>query len=149
MSRESARSLRLRDELSLGDPNGSKWTGLNLTNTIRDNQSVVPATGNHGAYNMKGIKDDLLEDPNTAYTCHVYAGHDENKPARWVQALDGPEEVRPGLVTEWGFRPRTNEHFRGTAHVRERVPYPVPGGKGCAPRGAGARTTARRCSSAT
>lgn len=111
-------------ELSPSDPNASKWAELKpyfnqLIDIIRGNgnQSVILASGNHWAYNLKGIKDDLLEDSNTAYTWHVYAGHDENKPARWAQALDGLEGVRPVLVTEWGFKPRTNEHFQGTART--------------------------------
>jgi hypothetical protein len=66
---------------------------------------------------LKGIKDDLLEDPNTAYTWQVYAGHDGNDPSRWALALDGLDEVRPVVVTEWGFEPKANAHYRGTART--------------------------------
>ena len=59
------------DELLLSDPDGSKQSLLkpyfeDLISTIRDNgnQSIVFATGNHWAYNLKGIKDDPLSDPN-------------------------------------------------------------------------------------
>jgi endoglucanase len=112
------------DELHPSDPNGSKWAQLKpyyeeLITLIRDNgsQSVILATGNHWAYNLKGIKDDPLSDPDTAYTWHVYAGHDENSPQRWAAALDGLHRVKPVLVTEWGFQPRAHAHYRGTAET--------------------------------
>ena len=110
------------DELPPSDPDSSEWDQLkpyfeDLVSTIRDNgsQSVILATGNHWAYNLKGIKDDPLSDPNTAYTWHVYAGHEGNDPARWAAALDGLHDVKPVVVTEWGFQPRAHAHYRGTA----------------------------------
>jgi len=110
------------DELPPSDPNSSEWDQLkpyfeDLISMIRSNgsQSVILATGNHWAYNLKGIKDDPLEDPNTAYTWHVYAGHEGNDPARWAAALDGLHKVKPVVVTEWGFQPRAHAHYRGTA----------------------------------
>jgi hypothetical protein len=113
-----------RDEPSPSDPNGSKWTRLKpyfeeLTSIIRANgsESVVLATGNHWAYNMKGIKEDPLPDPNTAYTWPVYVGHDGNDPKRWAAALDGLHNVEPVVVTEWGFEPGSDQHFRGTART--------------------------------
>ena len=110
------------DELPPSDQNSSKWSELkpyfeNLISIIRANgsESVILATGNHWAYNLKGIKDDPLDDPNTAYTWHVYAGHEGNDPSRWAAALDGLHTVKPVVVTEWGFQPRANAHYRGTA----------------------------------
>ncbi len=112
------------DELPPDDPNGSKWAELKpyfegLIGAIRANgsSSVILATGNHWAYNMKGIKEDLLSDPNTAYTWHVYAGHDGNDPARWAYALDGLDEIKPVVVTKWGFKPKARAHYRGTART--------------------------------
>jgi len=110
------------DELPPSDQNSSKWSELkpyfeNLISIIRANgsESVILATGNHWAYNLKGIKDDPLDDPNTAYTWHVYAGHEGNDPSRWAAALDGLHTVKPVVVTEWGFQPRAHAHYRGTA----------------------------------
>jgi hypothetical protein len=76
---------------------------------------VILATGNHWAFNLEGINDDPLDDPNTAYTWHVYAGHEGNDPGRWAAALDGLHETKPVVVTEWGFQPRARAHYRGTA----------------------------------
>ena len=111
-------------ELPPSDPNSSKWAKLKpyfglLVSTVRGNgnQSIILASGNHWAYNLKGIKDDPLEDPNTGYTWHVYAGHDGNDPSRWALALDGLDEVRPVVVTEWGFEPNANAHYWGTART--------------------------------
>jgi len=56
---------------------------------------VVLATGNHRAYNPKGIKDDPLSDPNTACAWHVYASHEGNDPSRWAATLDGLQRINP------------------------------------------------------
>jgi endoglucanase len=112
------------DELPPSDPNSSAWDQLKpyfegLISTIRNNgsQSVILATGNHWAFNLKGIKDDPLSDPDTAYTWHVYAGHEDNNPKRWAAALDGLHRVKPVVVTEWGFQPGAHAHYRGTAET--------------------------------
>jgi hypothetical protein len=87
-----------------------------LTEIIRTHSNnVVLATGNLWAYDLRGIKDDLLPDPQTAYTWHVYAGHDDNNVSLWEEKLDGLDKVRPVMVTEWGFQRFTAQHFRGTA----------------------------------
>jgi len=104
------------------DANTSRWSELKpywqrLVGAIRGNgsSSIVIASGNHWAYNLKGIRADLLADPNAAYSWHVYSGKEFNDPERWVEALDGLEAVRPVVVTEWGFEPITVEHWKGTA----------------------------------
>jgi len=87
-----------------------------LTEIIRTHSNnVVLATGNLWAYDLRGIKDDLLPDPQTAYAWHVYAGHDDNKVSLWEEKLDGLDKVRPVMVTEWGFQRFTTEQYRGTA----------------------------------
>jgi endoglucanase len=104
------------------DTSASRWSELKpywqrLIGAIRGNgsSSVIIASGNHWAYNLKGIRADLLADPNSAYSWHVYSGKEFNDPERWVEALDGLEAVRPVVVTEWGFEPTTVEHWKGTA----------------------------------
>jgi hypothetical protein len=85
-----------------------------LISTIRDNgsQSVILASGNRWAYNLKNIKDDPLSDPNIACTWHLYACHDENNPNRRAATLDGRHRVKSVLVTE-GARTRGESPLLG------------------------------------
>lgn len=100
---------------------GQKWPKLkpymqDLVQIVRAHgNNVVLATSNYWAYNMRGIRNDLLKGENIAYAWHIYAGHDDNDASAWAAALDDLETVAPVLVTEWGFQAKTKEHFRGTA----------------------------------
>lgn len=102
-----------------GNPS-RKWAKLKpywekLTAVIRVHSgNLVLATGSQWAYSLAGIRADLLPDANTAYVWHIYAGNDGNNARRWAAALDNLPDVRPVLVTEWGFQRNTKEHFRGT-----------------------------------
>ena len=73
---------------------------------VRVNSSnVVIAAGNHWAYNLKGVRSNLLNDPlkNVAYAFQLYAGKDDNQMTRWASALDRLNTVAPVIVTEWGY----------------------------------------------
>ncbi|MDR1566414.1 MAG: cellulase family glycosylhydrolase [Treponema sp.] len=76
-----------------------------LIKIIRDNGNdcVVLAGGDYWTYELRGIRDNLLQDANTAYTWHIYGNHDRNISALWEMRLDRLNEVRPVVVTEWGF----------------------------------------------
>jgi aryl-phospho-beta-D-glucosidase BglC (GH1 family) len=80
----------------------------------RHSQNLILATSNCWAYRLTGIKDDLLDDPNVAYSWHVYAGHDNDDADKWAAALDDLQKVRPVFVTEWGFERQAKAHFKGT-----------------------------------
>ena len=101
-------------------PAGQKWPELKryfeeLTAIIRRHgDNVVLATGNYWAYNLRGIRNDLMPGKNVAYSWHIYAGHEENDEAAWAAALDDLQTAAPVIVTEWGFQRRSHEHFRGT-----------------------------------
>jgi len=103
------------------DSGGSRWTELKpvferLIGAIRPHAAnVVLATGARWAYDLHGIRAAPLADPQAAYAWHIYAGHDDNDPARWTAALDDVDRTHPVLVTEWGFQPGSHEHFGGTA----------------------------------
>jgi hypothetical protein len=101
-------------------PAGQKWPQLKpylrqLVEIIRRrSDNVILVTSNGWAYDLRGIRNDLLAGKNIAYAWHIYAGQEENDAAAWARALDRLDTVAPVIVTEWGFQRKTREHFRGT-----------------------------------
>jgi len=77
--------------------------------------NIVILTSNGWGYNLRGIRVDPIDDANTAYAWHVYAGTDGNDPALWEQNLDGIYFTKPIIVTEWGFDPDDGRKTSGTA----------------------------------
>lgn len=84
-----------------------------LTDAIRasGNGNLILAAPPLWALNLRGIKDSLLPDANTAYTWHVYG---DAPPEEWADALDDLDKARPIIVTEWGFEPDARQHWSGT-----------------------------------
>lgn len=89
---------------------------LRLLETIRPrSKNLVIATGGAWAYDLRGVRNDLLKRENIAYAWHVYAGHQENDPKKWAAALDDLPTAAPVIVTEWGFsRGAEGAHYKGT-----------------------------------
>lgn len=87
-----------------------------LTALIREQgaKNLLLATGSQWSYDLRGIKNNLLADGNTAYAWHIYAGIDNDSPTLFAAKLDGLDEVKPVVVTEWGFDPLNAKH-QGTA----------------------------------
>lgn len=85
-----------------------------LTDAIRasGNRNVVLVAPPLWAFGLRGIKDSLLPDANTAYAWHVYPGP---APADWAAALDDLDKAKPIVVTEWGFEPDARQHWAGTS----------------------------------
>jgi aryl-phospho-beta-D-glucosidase BglC (GH1 family) len=105
------------DEDIKGD--GATWAKLvpywqQLTHLIRGqgNSNVILAAGSDWAFDLSGMAETPLNDPNTAYVWHVYPRGDLKD---WEQMLSGLAEVKPVIVTEWGFEPGSKEHWAGTA----------------------------------
>ena len=102
---------------------GQQWPKLKpymaqLLEIIRAHgPNVALVTSNTWAYRLTGIRHDLLAGDNVAYAWHVYAGHDDDDEKLWAVALDDLQTVAPVIVSEWGFQPKTKEHFRGTAET--------------------------------
>lgn len=88
------------------------WRVLGDAIRAGGNRNVLIAAPPLWAYNLRGIKDDPLPDGNTAYSWHVYAG---DAPEDWADALDGLDQTKPVIVTEWGFEPDARQHWAGTA----------------------------------
>lgn len=104
------------DEDITGD--GVRWQKLmpywqQLTHLIRGqgNRNVILAAGSHWAFDLSGIEDYPLNDPNTGYVWHVYPRGDLQA---WEDTLAKLAEQKPVIVTEWGFEPGSKEHWAGT-----------------------------------
>jgi aryl-phospho-beta-D-glucosidase BglC (GH1 family) len=100
----------------------SRWPQLRpfwqeLTALIRDNggRNVLLATSHDWGYGIRGIGAQPLDDANTAYAWHVYAGTDHDNPSLWLRQLDGLHLRKPVIMTEWGFEPHGTQRYRGTA----------------------------------
>jgi endoglucanase len=85
-----------------------------LTDAIRasGNQNVVLVAPPLWAFNLRGLRDSLLPDEQTGYVWHVYPGH---YPDELVDTLDGLDQEKPVIVTEWGFEPDAKQHWSGDA----------------------------------
>lgn len=78
--------------------------------------NLIIVTSNGWGYNLQGVRSSLLADENTAYAWHAYAGTDGNDPEAWERNLDGLWNIKPVLVTEWGFESEAvNVPYAGTA----------------------------------
>ncbi|MDR2479073.1 MAG: glycoside hydrolase family 5 protein [Treponema sp.] len=98
------------EPISRPDYRGSRYFQMRpyweeLIKIIRNNgnNNVCVAAGDYWTHDLRGIKNNLISDANTAYAWHIYPDR-ENSTARWEEALDGLYTVRPVLVTEWGFQ---------------------------------------------
>ena len=131
MAREFGRDGRILFELwnepvwpvqADGSQSAPKWATLKpywqeLTVLIRhDSDNVLIATSNGWAYNLQGVAKALLDDKNTIYAWHVYAGTDGNDPEAWERNLGGLSDKKPVIVSEWGFEPNEkNSAYYGNA----------------------------------
>jgi hypothetical protein len=100
---------------------GTRWKELKpfhaklLAVVRKHGDNVVLVSGNHWSYLLTGVRKDLLDGKNVAYSWHLYAGQYKNDRAKWAAALDDLHTVAPVVVSEWGFQPDTDKHYRGTA----------------------------------
>jgi Cellulase (glycosyl hydrolase family 5) len=76
-----------------------------LIQTARTNgaQNIVLAAGNRWSSWLVGIKDNPLADSNVVYAYHKYSVEGLNTAAEWDRDTDGLIEVKPVLVSEWGY----------------------------------------------
>jgi hypothetical protein len=100
----------------------AKWLKLKpfweeLTGVVRAyGNNLIIVTSNGWGYNLQGVRSSLLADENTAYAWHLYAGTDGNDPEIWERNLDGLSDLKPVLVTEWGFESAPSDvQYSGTA----------------------------------
>jgi hypothetical protein len=76
--------------------------------------NVVLVAGGYWAHDLVGVKDDLIGDARTAYAWHSYPNAERGNMAARIATLGGLQAVKPIVVTEWGFRPESDDDLRGT-----------------------------------
>lgn len=88
---------------------------LRLIEVIRRrSDAIVLATGGRFAHDLKGVAQNLIEDPRVAYAWHCYPPQEKDHPGGWFDTLGGLQRVRPVVVTEWGFCRDCVKFIRGT-----------------------------------
>ncbi|MEO6013984.1 MAG: cellulase family glycosylhydrolase [Devosia sp.] len=76
--------------------------------------NIVLCGGGYWAHDLVGVKDDLIADARTAYAWHAYPNAERGNMEARIQTLGGLQAVKPIVVTEWGFRPGSDDDLRGT-----------------------------------
>lgn len=100
---------------------GPRWKELKpyhaklLAVVRKHGDNVVLVSGNHWSYQLAGVRKDLLGGKNVAYSWHLYAGQYKNDRRHWAASLDELYTVAPVVVSEWGFEPNSDRHYKGTA----------------------------------
>jgi len=88
---------------------------LRLIDVIRaHSDAVIVAAGERWAHDLKSVKDNLIDDPRVIYAWHVYPNEDRGLADRWHGSLDGLNQVKPVIVTEWGFCRSCSKQLYGT-----------------------------------
>lgn len=76
--------------------------------------NIILCAGGYWAHDLVGVKADLIDDPRTAYVWHSYPNAERGNMKARIATLGGLQKVRPIVVTEWGFRPGSDDDLRGT-----------------------------------
>ncbi len=76
--------------------------------------AIIIAAGGRWAHDLKGVADDLIDDPRVIYSWHCYPNEDRGVASRWPDSLGGLPAVKPVIVTEWGFSRDGHDAIRGT-----------------------------------
>lgn len=76
--------------------------------------NIVLCAGGYWAHDLVGIKNNLIADARTAYAWHSYPNAERGNMKARVATLGGLQAIKPIVVTEWGFRPESNDDLRGT-----------------------------------
>jgi hypothetical protein len=76
--------------------------------------AIIIAAGERWAFDLKAVKDNLIDDPRVVYAWHVYPNEDRGLDDRWHSSIDGLQTLKPVIVTEWGFCRSCSRHLYGT-----------------------------------
>ncbi|MCB1474712.1 MAG: cellulase family glycosylhydrolase [Rhodobiaceae bacterium] len=77
-------------------------------------ENIVLCAGGYWAHDLVGVRNDLVDDPRVAYVWHAYPNAERGDMAARLRTLGGLHEIRPVVVTEWGFSPETRGELHGT-----------------------------------
>lgn len=89
------------------------WQSL-IAEIRKRSDAIIIAAGERWAFDLKTVKSDLIDDPRVVYAWHVYPNEDRGLADRWHASLDGLSQVKPVIVTEWGFCRSCSKHLYGT-----------------------------------
>jgi hypothetical protein len=104
----------------LWEATGQHWplfhsAGTDLIGVIRnDADNVAICTGGYWAHDLVGVRNRLIEDNRTVYSWHSYPNAERGDFAARRATLDGLQEIKPVIVTEWGFCPECTGELHGT-----------------------------------
>jgi endoglucanase len=76
--------------------------------------NIVLCAGGYWAHDLVGVRDNLIDDPRVAYTWHAYPNAERGDLEARVRTLGGLQDVKPIVVTEWGFSPDDEGDLNGT-----------------------------------
>lgn len=86
-----------------------------MIKTIRQNaDNIVLCAGGYWSHDLVGVRANLMADPRTAYVWHSYPNAERGDFKARLATLDRLYEVKPIVVTEWGFCPECTDDLRGT-----------------------------------
>jgi hypothetical protein len=101
--------VRLLDNKGHCSPPGQDWAELkpvfeDLLRGVRARASnLVLVSGGNWASDLRGVAEQPLADPRTAYAWHVYPGTSGGNVAQRDVLLAEVPKTHPVVVTEWGF----------------------------------------------
>ena len=78
------------------------WEAL-IADIRKISDNIVLCAGGYWAHDLVGVKDDLIGDPRTAYVWHAYPNAERGHQAARIRTLGGLQDLKPIVVTEWGF----------------------------------------------
>jgi hypothetical protein len=89
------------------------WT--DLIEVIRTNaDNIVLCAGGYWSHDLVGVRDLLIEDARTAYVWHSYPNAERGDFTARLATLGELQNVKPIVVTEWGFCPNCEDDLQGT-----------------------------------
>lgn len=92
----------------------SMWVDL-LSVVRKSSDAIVLVAGDRFAHDLVGVAANPIDDPRIGYAWHCYPEMDRQLGVQgWRQSLGGLQQMKPVVVTEWGFCRDCEKHINGT-----------------------------------